>query len=238
LRARDAFILNLEHSVFTPVAPFYLQLRRIVQQATDSPDLIQDPGWLLPRLTDLSDRFEVYLRRLDYICDLAFAISGGQPQVAEWVDLASVVRDAAARVERELAAAHIDLTVGGSRDAVLGRWDRCRLEGLCAHLLSSSIKFGAGKPMALSVRGDDTHAHLTVFAPRHDLIEVDPDRIFEELGKREAAAGSLNSGLWAVRPGPWAGPWLRGASPTWGRPSPSPCPATMSSPPWTVKPGD
>jgi signal transduction histidine kinase len=110
-----------------------------------------------------------------------------------------VVRRAAARLEREFAAANIELTIDDGCEPVMGRWERCRLEGLCSHLLSNSIKFGAGQPVAVTVRADATHAHVTVALRRHVEMETDPDLVFEELRKRETAAGSLSGGLWAVR---------------------------------------
>jgi signal transduction histidine kinase len=199
LRVRDAFIQDLGQSILTPVAPVYLQLRSIVRHATESPEVIQDPGWLLPRLADLSERFEEYLRRIDHVCDLAQAISGQQPAPPEWLDLASVIHAAAAHLERDLTAAEIDLTIDDGPSPVTGLWERARLEGLCSHLLTSSIKFGTGTPVTMSIRNDGGHATLTVTARRQAVPEVDSERVLDELGKREAAAGSLSVGLWAVR---------------------------------------
>jgi signal transduction histidine kinase len=198
-REHELFLLNLGHSVRTPAAPVYLQLRRIVRHAVETPGVVQDPDWLVPRLVELSERFEAYLRRVDQMCDLAVAISGGRPPAPEWLDLSAQVREAAAGLARERAAAGVELAVEGTNEPIEGHWDRARLQGLIGHLLSSSVRFGSGHPVTVSVRADDARVQVTLAFGRRDALKADADAILEEVGKREADAGNLCGGIWAVR---------------------------------------
>jgi signal transduction histidine kinase len=83
----------------------------------------------------------------------------------------------------------------------VGRWDRSRIDRVVTSLLSNAIKFGAGKPIEISLGVEGGVARLTV---RDHGIGVGPGlchRIFGrfERGVSERHYGGLGLGLYLSR---------------------------------------
>jgi PAS domain S-box-containing protein len=113
----------------------------------------------------------------------------------EALDLADVVRAIVAGSE-ELARSQSPVTVEAC--SVHGRWDRQRLEQVVTNLLSNAGKYGLGRPIRVSVDGDDKVARLVV---EDHGIGIAPDAIerlfrpFERIGSVKTATG-LGLGLY------------------------------------------
>jgi len=85
--------------------------------------------------------------------------------------------------------------------AVIGWWDRLRLDQICRNLVSNAIRFGAGRPIHVTVEADDGDATLTV---RDSGVGIPPHKqevIFErfERGPENSRSGGFGIGLWVVR---------------------------------------
>ena len=81
-----------------------------------------------------------------------------------------------------------------------GAWDRVRLEQVCRNLISNAIRFGAGRPIDVSVSADEDFATLQV---RDHGVGIAPEqqaRIFERFEQAAAQrTGGFGIGLWVVR---------------------------------------
>jgi signal transduction histidine kinase len=118
----------------------------------------------------------------------------------EEVDLVSVVQDATERFSETLQHAHCPLTLHAEAP-VVGQWDHVRLEQVVTNLLSNAAKFGAGKPIEITVDAQDGTARLEV---RDQGIGIAPDRLPHVFGRFERAVsvreyGGLGLGLYIVR---------------------------------------
>jgi signal transduction histidine kinase len=76
-------------------------------------------------------------------------------------DLAAIARAASARYREEAEKAHCKLQVQAD-SPVLGEWDREQIERVVVNLLTNAMKFGAGKPIEISVTAEDRGARLQV----------------------------------------------------------------------------
>ncbi len=85
--------------------------------------------------------------------------------------------------------------------AVTGWWDRVALEQITFNLVSNAVKYGAGKPVDVSLAGDADHAVLTVADRGPGIPETDRLRIFEpfERAVSERHHSGFGLGLWIVR---------------------------------------
>jgi signal transduction histidine kinase len=115
----------------------------------------------------------------------------------EEVDMASVVRDVVERFSSEIARVRSPLTVDVSTP-IVGRWDRIRLEQVVTNLLSNATRFGAGRPIEVTVAQDGDTARLVV---QDHGIGIPPDRlprVFErfERGVSVREYGGLGLGLY------------------------------------------
>ena len=117
--------------------------------------------WARGQLRRIEQRLHRLLETLDRLLDVSRLSSGRVDLEFETVDLAEVVRDVVGSFEAELAVARCEPRVT-TPAAVMGWWDRLRLDQICRNLVSNAIRFGAGHPIHVTVEADDTDATLIV----------------------------------------------------------------------------
>ena len=117
------------------------------------------------------------------------------PLALERVDLGPLV----ARVIEGLRP-H-DLVEIVAEPGVVGEWDRARLEQIVSNLVGNALKFGAGKPVHVTVSARAGTARLVVEDQGCGISEEDQARLFRRFERGAAARGlgGLGLGLWMVR---------------------------------------
>jgi PAS domain S-box-containing protein len=200
VRVREEFLAVASHELRTPMTSVLLGvqgLEALVKRAslaTAAPAhvarLLDSTGRQAHRMADL----------IDSLLDVSRIQAGRFGLHLDVVDLASMARDVAARLEPDRVRAGTALELRADH-AVVGRWDRSRLDQVVTNLLSNAMKFGAGKPIELSVDADPERATLTV---RDHGIGIPSDRqekIFELFERAVSSRnyGGLGLGLYIVR---------------------------------------
>jgi PAS domain S-box-containing protein len=199
VRARDEFLSIASHELKTPLTTLRLQIQGLVRKialATGDPTL----ETLGPRLSTAERQVERLTGLINNLLDISRITAGRLELDLEPVDLASVVRDAAARFREDLARAGCVLELRTDGPCV-GRWDRLRVEQVVGNLLSNAIKYGAGHPIEMSVSGDSESARFTIRDHGIGIPPEDQARIFErfERAVSDRHYGGLGLGLWIVR---------------------------------------
>jgi CheY-like chemotaxis protein len=125
---------------------------------------------------------------------------GGFSLAREELDLVALVHDVAARSQGELERARSDLTIRAT-GAVRGMWDRLALERVVGQLLSNAVKYGAGRPIEISVTGDADEAQLTIRDHGIGIPTEDREHLFERFSRLAPLEnyGGFGVGLWLVR---------------------------------------
>src|SRR5262249_36278250 len=84
---------------------------------------------------------------------------------------------------------------------VVGRWDRLRIDQIVTNLVSNAVKYGDGKPIAISVRAVGARAELVVRDHGVGIHAKDHARIFGRFERAVSgrSAGGLGLGLWITR---------------------------------------
>jgi signal transduction histidine kinase len=125
--------------------------------------------------------------------------AGTLPSVVEALDLAVLVRDVVDRNSDELtwAGCTLDLAL----DSVAGLWDRRRVDAVVTNLISNAIKYGAGKPVHVSLAADADQATIVVRDHGMGIALADQARIFERFERAAGAARvpGFGVGLWMSR---------------------------------------
>ncbi|WP_437539923.1 GAF domain-containing sensor histidine kinase [Sorangium sp. So ce726] len=198
VRMRDEFLTVATHELNTPLTSLTLTLE-VVDRALRSGDS-WDPQ-AMGRQVDRALRQAVRLTRLNSELLDVSRINAARLRldVAE-VDLGEIVRDVLARFKLDLerAGCAVSLREGGR---VVGLWDGSRVDQIVSNLLANAIKFGAGKPVEISVGEEAGMARLSV---RDHGIGIDPTRqaqIFErfERAVSDRHYGGLGLGLYISR---------------------------------------
>jgi signal transduction histidine kinase/DNA-binding response OmpR family regulator len=195
VQARDEFLSVASHELNTPLATLSLQVDDLVRQAGRGEREAIDRGMALAR------------RQVDRLSRLVWdlldvsRITSGQIEIrpAE-LDLVQTAREVLTLFAAELARAGCAVELGAS-GPVRGRWDPARIEQVIANLLSNACRYGAGKPVRVTVEGDGTTARLTVQDQGIGILGVDRERIFERFERASSGRhhGGLGLGLYIAR---------------------------------------
>lgn len=200
LAAHDEFLSTLGHELRNPLSPIFMQAQYLLDAARHAESRTVSTDWLIPRLEVFCRRLRRFLEMLNRIMDVSRISAGRLMLELEDVDLSDVVREVSANFERELLAARSELVLDIPQ-ALTGSWDRMRVEQIFTNLLSNAIRYGAGKPIEISISGEGGEARLSVKDHGIGIAEADQERIFqrfERVGKARSSGG-FGIGLWTVR---------------------------------------
>lgn len=199
--ARDEFVATVAHELRNPVAPLMFQLRLAIEKS----EQIASAGeplpaeWVQSQLRRIEQRLHRLLETLDRLLDVSRLSTGRIDLQPESMNLEVTVREVIGSFDAELAVARCKLTFA-ARGESTGYWDRVRLEQICRNLLSNAIRFGAGRPIEVTVDADQDFATLAV---RDHGVGIAPDqqaRIFERFERGvEQRSGGFGIGLWVVK---------------------------------------
>ncbi|MDY7227027.1 ATP-binding protein [Hyalangium rubrum] len=200
VRLRDEFLSVASHELKTPLTPLALRLSMLKREAQGS-----QPGQL-PREREVR-HLEVAERQVKKLAELVgdlldvSRLSTGRMKLElEPVDLSALVSEVVSRFEPEAERVSCRLELRAHPNLV-GRWDRLRLEQVVTNLLSNALKYGAGRPIHITVDADGARAQLIV---RDEGIGIAPDDLQRIFGRFERAVserhyGGLGLGLYVTR---------------------------------------
>ncbi len=197
IETRDEFFSVATHELKDPLFSIQLSLQ-LLQHAAEKQGLL--PPHVAHHL-DVAGRQTARLSRLiDNLLDVSRIRSGRLQLDPETLDLAELAREATGRFRETARAAGCDLSVeaGGQ---VIGYFDRLKLDQVLSNLLTNALKYGAGRPVAVSVReaGDDAVIEVEDHGP--GVAKADRERVFARFER--ASDGhkkeSLGLGLYIVR---------------------------------------
>lgn len=199
--SRDEFIATVAHELRNPVAPLMFQVRLAIDKseqiaATGEP---LPTDWVQSQLRRFEQRLHRLLETLDRLLDVSRLSTGRIDLQLERVSLAATARELANSFESELAVARCKLLFSEGAETT-GLWDRMRLEQICWNLLSNAIRFGAGRPIEVSVDSDEDFATLQVRDHGVGIAAHLHNRIFERFERGvERRSGGFGIGLWVVK---------------------------------------
>jgi PAS domain S-box-containing protein len=200
VRLRDEFLSVASHELKTPLTPLALRLAQLKKEAQGT-----QPGQL-PRERELrslavAERQVKKLAELvGDLLDVSRLSTGRMKLELESVDLSALVREVVSRFEPEAEQAGCRLEPR-FHPSIVGRWDRLRLDQVVTNLLSNALKYGAGKPVHITLESDGARARLTV---RDEGIGIAPGDLQRIFGRFERAVsernyGGLGLGLYVTR---------------------------------------
>jgi signal transduction histidine kinase len=155
--------------------------------------------WIQAQLRGFEQRLHRVLETLDRLLDVSRLSTGRIDLQVAPMNLGEVVREVLDGFEAELAVARCKLTLSERREAT-GAWDRLRVEQICRNLLSNAIRFGAGRPIEVTVDADHDFASLRIRDHGIGIAADQQSKIFERFEQGvERRSGGFGIGLWIVR---------------------------------------
>jgi signal transduction histidine kinase len=197
LRARQDFLTIASHELRTPVAAALLQIEAVLRRAQREPALW--PGWGTDRLRFVRRQVWRLERLVEQLLAGATLMGAPAPAPPPPVDLGAVVREIAAELQDCVSDAGCTLAVEAA--SVDGPWDVARLEMVVASLLDNALKFGAGKPVELTVSADAATAVLRLRDHGPGISAAELPWVFERFERLVLARhrSGFGLGLWIAR---------------------------------------
>ena len=189
LRTRDEFLSSVAHELKTPLTSIkgYSQLlERALSDGRLDPDAIR---------ASLS-RIDLATRRMnstvDELLELTRSRLGGTPDLVKAkVDLTELAH-AVAREVGATSSRHT-LRVDTAEAAVVGEWDRARIERVLQNLLSNAVKYSPdGGEVVLRVGTDGDAAVIEVRDPGIGIPAADLERIFVRFYRGSNVTGRIS----------------------------------------------
>jgi signal transduction histidine kinase len=200
IRVRDDFLSVAGHELKTPLTALQLYLEGLGNAFESvAPDDRRD-GQLTRKVRDVERMVTRLGGLIDQLLDVSRLSAGRLVLEPETVDLAEVVREAVAQVEHEALRRGTAITVTTS-DAVVGFWDRGRLNQVLSNLLSNAVKYGAGQPIVVELWAQGRQGVVAVRDHGIGIAVENQPRIFEKFERAapERQFGGLGLGLWICR---------------------------------------
>jgi PAS domain S-box-containing protein len=193
--ARDEFLSVASHELRNPLTSLKLQIEMLL-----APELVLPAEQLKAKLEIVARQVDRMTMLVSELMDVSRITAGRLRLETEELDLSALVRDVITRHAADATKARctVDLRASGP---VIGRWDRMRLEQVTTNLLTNAFKFGAGKPIELTVEQDGPMGRLVVADHGIGIAADDLERIFHryEQARSTPQRSGLGLGLYIVR---------------------------------------
>ena len=197
IRARDEFLTVASHELKTPVTSLNLQLETALRQTRQG-------GVEIARVEQRLEAALEQVQRLAHLIDSLLDVSNvsaGHLQLSRApVDLTAVVRVVVERFHAEAAVEGTTLTVDVT-GPVVGAWDRARLHQVVSNVVSNAVKYGAHRPVLISVTSTDASAVLRIEDHGIGIAPEQYGRVFNRFDSLVSARhfGGFGVGLWMTR---------------------------------------
>ncbi|WP_437579043.1 ATP-binding protein [Sorangium sp. So ce887] len=201
LRIRDEFLSIASHELKTPLTPLRLHLQLLRRHLVDPALAAHPKTQSFYKLLEISNhQLERLTKLVDDLLDVSRISAGQLALQLEDVDLSSLASDAAEGFCQDPSSVESRLSLCAS-EAVIGRWDRFRIEQVVVNLLANAVKYGKGKPITVSVQRRGALAELRVEDHGIGIAREVQDRIFDRFERVVSirSFGGLGLGLYITR---------------------------------------
>jgi signal transduction histidine kinase len=197
---RDDFMSMIAHELRNPLNSVYLQaqLRRRMLSAPRPPDT-----QTMQNMVERDERqIRSMVRLLDDMLDVTRARTGKLAIVPAPYDLAASATAVVDAIQEQARTSGITLTLAAPpKLPMVG--DEFRIEQVITNLLTNALRYGQGKPVAVTVgvRESEAEAFVSVRDQGMGIQPEDQERIFEQFERTEGSAqiAGLGLGLYIAR---------------------------------------
>jgi signal transduction histidine kinase len=200
VRMRDDFMSVVAHELLTPLNTLFLETqRRKLELDRNNPEMFEKPS-----LADMFNRDQQQIQSMVELIDDMLDVSrirhnrlSVRPRPTE---LSGLVKRAVAQLSGRAAAAGIPVAVH-AEETIPGCWDEFRIQQVIINLLTNALRYGDGKPVAISLACAPGGARIEVRDQGKGIPACDQQRIFEqfERGADRISPDGFGLGLYISR---------------------------------------
>jgi signal transduction histidine kinase len=199
LRMRDDFMSMVAHELRTPLNTLFLetQMRKMHLEKSNMDAFKEEK--LRSMVARDGRQIQSMIRLIDDMVDVSRIRSGKlsiRPTKTELPDLLErIVSD----LSHQAAAAGTSITLHAEKTSS-GTWDEFRVEQIIINLLTNALRYGGGKPVAVTLHASPVYAEVTVRDQGNGINAADQHRIFEPFERAGSNTGAgLGLGLYIAR---------------------------------------
>lgn len=200
LTSRDAFMAMAAHELRTPLTSLMLHAQLLLHQQPGSAEAASGTEDWTYRVEGIIVQVDRLARLITQLVDVTRLRGGELALELEAFDLAVRASEVVDRfaLELERAGSSVTLEIDGP---MTGHWDRERLDQILTNLIANAIKYGAGKPIVIQLRGGESKTVIRVCDKGTGIAAEDLERIFERFvrGRMTRHISGLGLGLWIVK---------------------------------------
>ena len=195
---RDDFMSMVSHELRNPLNSVYLQaqLRRKMLRGPTPPD--RDA--MLKMVARDERQIRSMIRLLDDMLDVSRLRTGVLAMDPKPFDLADLGRRVVEAISEQAAPAGIAVTLEAPPELPL-QGDEFRIEQVITNLMTNALRYGNGKPVAVTVSAGEGRALVSVRDQGMGIAPADQERIFQQFERTEGSAlvPGLGLGLYIAR---------------------------------------
>ena len=196
VHAREEFLAIASHELRNPVNALQLQLVALML-AIEKNDRPVTSAWASDRVRHAVAASRRLTDLVETLLDVSRITAGRLDLEPEEIDFGQSIHTVLEGFKDLLTNRQVVTRVA----RVTGSWDRLRLEQIVTNLLSNAIKYGEGRPIEISLEGDDAIASLAVTDHGIGIGAEDQARLFERFERAVSRRhyGGFGLGLWITR---------------------------------------
>jgi PAS domain S-box-containing protein len=195
VRLRDEFLSIAAHELRTPLSSLLLQLESLGDRIAAVDD---DAARRLIRAIRSGERLS---QLIESLLDVSRIATGKLELQRARFDLCAAVGDVVESMRAAADAARCPLHLRRCEEAVVGSWDRLRVDQVVTNLLANAFRYAAGTAVEVEVRREGDTASIAVRDHGAGITEADRERIFRrfERGVSMRHYGGMGLGLYLVQ---------------------------------------
>jgi PAS domain S-box-containing protein len=199
VQAREEMLSVASHEVRAPLNTLNLQMQLLLRSAQKGQITEIAPERLLSMLESGERQVRRLTELIQQLLDIT-RLTAGEPALREGeMDLTLLVQEVVARAAVELERAGCAIHVRADGPCV-GRWDRSQLDQVITNLLGNAMKYGAERPIEVTVEREGQVARLLVMDQGIGIAPEHQRQIFERFQRvADRRYGGLGLGLYIVR---------------------------------------
>ncbi len=194
--SRDRFVSMASHELKTPITALQLRIQVRLKK------LKADPAGQTPaEQSGILETLLLQVQRLNHMVDDMLdvsRISAGRLELKyERINLVRVVDEILAQYHDDFVREKVEVGFF-SPEFIWGNWDRARIEQILINLLTNALKYGAGKPISVTLEEKSGQAVVRVKDQGIGMSETFQKQVFSRFA-REHEAGDIHGnglGLW------------------------------------------
>jgi len=200
IRMRDDFMSMVAHELRTPLNTLFLEAQLRKMQLDRGRTDIFDTAYLQAMVARDKRQIEAMMRLIDDMMDATRIRSNHLSIRTAPVELSSLLARVVDNLSNQALAAGSAITLDVGKP-VTALWDEFRIEQVVINLLTNALRYGAGKPVEVSLSLSSHGACISVRDQGLGISEADQQRIFEQFERiaSDDGTGGLGLGLYITR---------------------------------------